>query len=306
MMNRAAPGTVAIAVAAAALLVAPSAVLADKSIAVEVVASSMAKGKKDKFAAWRAVDGSTGTAWCEGKDDEGVDEKLTLELAEPILVTRIDLYVGVHGSAREYKDNNRPSKLFAQTAPKAGDPLVMLAKAVPMVSEYDTLVKLDLKTPRTVQVLELGLAGVTRGDKLKNNNTCITDVSLVGDKGEVISFLYGMPVESMAALPAAVTALRTAVAACDEKALATAVKFPLSHRIAAEEDSHTVKLKNVKALVKACKSGDFPKIPAEADQSGITANGLGGISLETGASEVLRMDMQWNKGAWQLASLEGY
>lgn len=300
MVNRAALG-------AAALLVSlPSAAAADRWVAVDVTATSTAKGKKDKFVAWRAVDGSTGTAWCEGKDDEGLDEKLTLTLAEPLLVTRIDLYVGLNGSAKEYKENNRPSKLFAQTAQKTGEPMVMLAKAVPMVSEYDKLVKLDLKTPRTVQVLELGLAGITRGDKPKNNHTCISDVSLVGDKGEVINFLYGMPADSMSSLPAAVNVLRTAVAACDEKVLAHAVKFPLEHRIAAEEDSHTVKLKNVKALVKACKAGNFPMIPPEADQPGITSNGLARVTLEVGTSEIERIEMMWNKGAWQLASIDGY
>jgi hypothetical protein len=288
------------------LAISHSTAIADRAIAVEAEASSSAKGKADKFAAWRAVDGSTGTAWCEGKADEGMDETLTLKLAEPILVTRIDLYVGLHGSAKDYKENNRPSKLFAQTSPKAGDPMVMLAKAVPMVSEHDKLVKLDLKTPRTVQVLELGLAGVTRGDKVKNNTTCISEVSVVGDKGEVVTFLYGMPVTAMPALPAAVAALRTAVAGCDEKALATTVKFPLEHRIAAEEDSRTVKLKNVKALVKACKAGDFPTIPAEADQPRLTANGPGRVSLETRGGDVLHLDMLWNKGSWQLVSLEGY
>lgn len=300
MTKRAALG----AIIAASLV--PSVAQADKTVAVEVVASSSAKGKADRFAAWRAVDGSTGTAWCEGKDDEGMDETLALTLAQPLLVTRIDLYVGLHGSAKDYKENNRPSKLFAQTSPKAGEPMVMLAKAVPMVSDYDTLVKLDLKTPRTLQVLELGLAGVTRGEKAKNNDTCITEVSLVGEKGEVITFVYGMPVDALASLPAALGTLRTAVAGCDEKVLSTAVKFPLSHRVSAEEDSHTVKLKNAKALVKACKAGDFPKIPEGAEQSGVSANGLGGISLETGAADVLRIDLQWVKGAWALSGIESY
>lgn len=291
---------------AAALLVMPSEAVADRWLAVETAASSTAKGKRDEYAAWRAVDGATGTAWCEGKADEGLDEKLTLTLPEPILVTRIDLYVGLHGTAREYKANNRPSTLFVQTAQKKGDPMVMLAKAVPTVGDYQTLVKLGLNTPRTVQVIELAFAGVTRGDKARNNHTCISDVSLVGDKGEVINFLFGMPVDSMASLPAAITALRAAVASCDEKALPAVVKFPLVHRVAAEEDSRTIKLKNVKALVKACKAGTFPKIPTEADQPGITANGFGGISLETGASEVMRMDMTWNKGSWQLAAIDAY
>lgn len=306
MMNRAAPGGAVLFLVSLVLGGSASVARADRTIAVEVAASSTAKGKRDKFAAWRAVDGSTGTAWCEGKDDEGLDETLTLTLAEPLLVTRIDLYVGQHGSARAYKENNRPSKLFAQTASKTGEPMVLLAKAVPMVSDYDKLVKLDLKTPRTVQVLELGLAGVTRGDKLKANQTCITDVSVVGEKGEVINFAYGMPVDAMKSLPAALSGLRAAVAACDDKALAAAVKFPLQHRVAAEEDSHTVKLKNVKALAKACKAGDFPKIPDSADRAGISPAGPGRVSLETDSDTVIRMEMVWNKGAWQLVSLESY
>src|SRR5688572_9496207 len=170
---------------------------ADKAVGVEVSASSTAKGKGDKFAAWRAVDNSTTTAWCEGKDDEGLDETFKLTLAEPIKVTRLDLYVGLNGSAKEFSDNNRLAKVSAQTAPKVGDPLAMLAKGAPIVSKFETLVKLDLKTPRTVQVIELGLAGITRGDNLKANNTCISDVSLVSEKGEVVNFLYGVSADAM-------------------------------------------------------------------------------------------------------------
>ncbi|KAB2895975.1 MAG: discoidin domain-containing protein [Kofleriaceae bacterium] len=303
MSNRAARGVAAVFLVST---FSASVAHADRTIAVEVAASSTAKGKNDKFAAWRAVDGSTGTAWCEGKGDEGLDETLKLTLAEPIVVTRIDLYVGLHGSAKAYKENNRPSKLFAQTAVKTGEPMVLLAKAVPIVSDHDKLVKLDLKTPRTVQVLELGLAGVTRGDKTKVNQTCVTDVSVVGEKGEVIAFAYGMPVDAMKSLPAGLAAVRAAVAACDEKALAAAVKFPLSHSVAAEEDSRTVKLKNAKALAKACKAGDFPKIPDSADRAGISPSGPGRVTLETDSDTVIRVDMVWNKGAWQLAAMESY
>jgi hypothetical protein len=294
------------ALGAVAALLVPSAAAADRVIAVDVQASSTAPSKVDTFAAWRVVDGSTGTAWCEGKDDEGLEETLTLTLARPVRVTRIDLYVGLHGSAKEYKDHNRPSKLVARTAPRRGDAMKLLAGAVPMVSDHDTLVKLDLETPRKVQVLELGLAGVARGEKERNNHTCITDISLLGEKGEVIHFVYGMPLDAMAELAAAVGRLRTAVAACDEAVLSTAVTFPLAHRVSAEEDSRTVTLKNARALVKACKAGDFPKIPPEADRPGISANGFGGVSLETGAADVSRLDLQWVNGAWALSGIESY
>jgi hypothetical protein len=289
-----------------AFALAPSRALADRIVAVEVVASSTAKGKHDKFAAWRAVDGSTGTAWCEGKDDEGLDETIKLTLSEPIALKQLQLYVGLNGSAKEWKENNRPSKLFAQTAPKVGDPMVPLAKAAPMVSQYDTLVKLDLPKPRTLQVIELGLAGVTRGDKAKNNQTCIADISMLADGGEVVTFVYGLPADAMAQLAPAINMLRTAVADCDEAKLGFLVKYPLAQRVAAEEDSHTVKFKNAKALVKACKKNEFPRIPVEADQPGITPNGFGGVNLETGGTEIIHMQMQWMKGTWVLSGLETY
>jgi hypothetical protein len=300
MTNRAALG------AAAVFFFSSSTVMADRVIAVEAAATSVAKGKDDKFAAWRAVDGSSGTAWCEGKDDEGLDEKLTLTLAEPISAKRIDLYVGIHLSSQDYKDNNRPSKLYAAITPKKGDPVSLLGKAVPMTSDYDKLVKLDLKPPRTMQVIELGLAGVTRGEKLKVNNTCFTDVSLVDDKGETVTFVYGLPADAMASLPAAVSTLRTAIAGCDEKALSTAVKFPLAHRISAEEESRNLKHKNAKALAKACTKGDIPKIPAEADRPALSANGFARVSLDINSTELIRFDMQWNKGSWQMVSIESY
>jgi hypothetical protein len=301
MFHRAALGAVVL------VLVSASVAAADKTVAVDIVASSTAKGKADKFAAWRAVDGSTGTAWCEGKADEGVDEMLTLRLSEPLKVTRIDLYVGLHGSQKEYKENNRVSKLAAQTAPKIGDPLVSLSKGAPIVSEYDTLVKLDLKTPRVVQVLELGLAGVTRGDKLKKNDTCISEVSLMGENGEVINFLYGLPPDALASMPAGVKAARDAMTSCDEAAIAKAVKFPYVHYVEAEEDSHDMKLKNAKAFAKACKKGDLPKIPASADAPDqMSPGGPGQVRLEVDDNYLVSIDMAWVKGAWMLAHSEGH
>ncbi|HEY5935617.1 MAG TPA: discoidin domain-containing protein [Kofleriaceae bacterium] len=278
---------------------------ADRVLAVEATASSSAAGKNDKFAAWRAVDGLTETAWCEGKPDEGVDQTIKLTFAEPIKVTRLDLYVGLHGTAKEYGENNQPSKVTVQTAPKTGDAMVVLGKAIPVVSKHDMLVKLDLKTARTIQVLELSLAGVTRGTNAKVNHTCISDISLVSEKKEVVNFLYGLSAEAMTSLQASVNVLRTAMAGCEEKVLSYAVKFPLEHRIVAEEDSRTIKHKTAKALVKACAKKGFPTIPVDTDDAQLSATGLGRVSLEPSASsDVFRFDMIWTDGGWKLASLE--
>jgi hypothetical protein len=282
-----------------------SVAVADKVVGVEVTASSSAAGKADKFAAWRAVDNATGTAWCEGAADEGLDETLTLTLAEPMVVPRLDLYVGKNGSAKEFDDNNRISKLSAKTAPKTGDALTVLAKAAPITTKFDMLVKLDLKTPRTIQVLEVGFGGITRGKDLKQNATCISEISLVGDKGEVINFLGGISADAMASLPSAINVLTTAIAGCDEKVLSYAVQFPFEHRIAAEEDSRTVKHKNAKALAKACRAKGFPKIPADAGKADLSSTGNGRVSLEAGG-DLLRMDMQWTAGQWKLASFDSY
>ena len=294
------------AAAAAICCVLPSVATADKVVGVEAVASSTAKGKADKFAAWRAVDDQTETAWCEGKPDEGLDETITLTLAEPIKVTRLDLYVGLHGSAKEYDDNNRVAKVSARTAPKTGEPLVQLAKAVPIVSKHNTLVKLDLKTPRTVQVIELGIAGVTRGAKAAANDTCFSDISFATEKGEVVRFLYGISGDAMSQLAPSLNVLRTALAGCEQKQLAFMVAFPFEHRIEAEEDSRTIRHKDVKSLVKACRKDAVPAIPVEADKlSELTSSGFGRITFETGGnSDLYRMEMRWVDGSWKLASID--
>jgi hypothetical protein len=281
------------------LLVSPA--LADRTIAVDVTASSAAKGKD----AWRAVDGETKTAWCEGKDDEGLDETIKLTFAEPLKVTRLDLYVGLHDAPVDYDENNRVSKVSVRTAAKIGDPMVVLSKGVPITSKYNTLVKLDLKTPRTIQVLELGLAGVTRGDDLKANQTCIADISLVAEKNQVVSFLYGVPPDAMSQLTAAVNVLRTAVAGCEEKVLAWAVKFPIEHRVEAEEDSRTIKHANVKSLVKACRKDAFPQIPVDEEPT-LSASGLGRVSVEANGTGAFRYDMAWTDGGWKLARIESH
>ncbi len=295
-----------------AYVLVPAAAMAEDWVGVEVVASSTAKGKADKFAAWRALDGNHGTAWCEGKADEGAGETITLRLSRPVAVSKINLMVGKHGSAKIYQASNRVSKLAAASAEKAGEPLQQFAKAAALTSAYDTMLKLDLRKSRMVTTLEIGLAGVERGDDLKVDETCITELQIVNERAEVVELLYGVPPEAMTALPAAVTALRAAVASCDDKALARVAKFPVVHSVEAEEDSYTAKLKNAKALAKACKENSFPKIPVEVDQvldhlrGGASGTGVGRISLEVGTDDVVRLELQWHKGTWLLVSLEGH
>lgn len=301
MMKRAALGVVVFVLASS------SVAAADKTISVEVVASSTAKGKADKFAAWRVLDGSTATAWCEGKDDEGLDETITLRLSQPVKVAQLNMFIGLNGAEKEWKENNRLSKLGVQLAESSSGALTSLSKGAPIVSAYDTMVRLDLKPARTMQMIELSVAGVTRGDKLKKNDTCIAEIALMGEGNETINFLYGLPPEAMPAWGAGVKAVRDALGSCDEAAIAKVVKFPYMHYVEAEEDSHEVKLKNAKAFAKACKKGGTPKIPAAADAPGeMSAAGLGKVTMEVNDEYLMRIEMAWVKGAWMLSHSEGH
>jgi hypothetical protein len=96
------------------------------------------------------------------------------------------------------------------------------------------------------------------------------------------------------------------VANCDDKALAYLVSYPFEYRIENEEASRTVKHKDVKSFVKACKKNGIPAIPVDVDTSDLKPSGLGRVTMEASTDAVTRVDMRWLDGTWRLASIEGH
>lgn len=60
------------------------------------------------YSAWGAMDGSTATAWCEGKKDEGIGEILIVkaDVSKPVRI-----WNGLGASETLYRANNRPQKI---------------------------------------------------------------------------------------------------------------------------------------------------------------------------------------------------
>ncbi|HTL35935.1 MAG TPA: hypothetical protein VL326_22550 [Kofleriaceae bacterium] len=69
----------------------PAAVKTPAWAKAQVTASSTKASKTGQYDAWRAIDNSTSTHWCEGAKGSGVGESLTITFAAPTTIPDLDL-----------------------------------------------------------------------------------------------------------------------------------------------------------------------------------------------------------------------
>lgn len=77
----------------------------------EVQASSTLRGAGDVYAAFRAVDGTARTGWCEGRADTGIGEQVRVKLAGKVSVRQLKIFAGFWKSDALKAANNRPKSL---------------------------------------------------------------------------------------------------------------------------------------------------------------------------------------------------
>lgn len=136
-------------------------------VTADVDATSQLKGKKNRYHAARAFDGSLRTAWCEGKKGDGVNETLTLVLHEEVSLTKVEVAMGFWKSKKLFKANNRPTKLQVVVA-------------------GDVVATLDTKGKRRKARAKLSASGRIIGFKIvsvlpgRMRDTCISEVKLWG------------------------------------------------------------------------------------------------------------------------------
>lgn len=83
-----------------------------RSMIVEGASSTLVeKGKaKDTYAPWKVIDGDPGTAWVEGKGDEGIDEFLVFGYGFEAM-RFIEILPGFARNDNLFKANNRPKDI---------------------------------------------------------------------------------------------------------------------------------------------------------------------------------------------------
>lgn len=282
----------------------PAVARADRQ-AVIVSASSTQKSKGDKFAPWRAVDGDKYTGWCEGAKGPGTGQTLLLHFGGPVPIRRVEIWAGVHQSDDVYQKNVQVTELSFMATSSNGGTLGSTGPAIKTIPGFEKPTVLGFKAGSSWS-FQVNLAAAAPGTDRKLANGCISEIKFYGENNQEIQLLYGFDGGALMTLPMGVKSLRTALDGCDPGVLADKLQLPVEHSVMAEEDSYTTKYKNVKAFVKACKAGDVPKLPPEADKLDIEQLTPGRIRVEVQGDQMLRFEMVYLKNFWKLVWLETY
>jgi hypothetical protein len=150
----------------------------------------------------------------------------------------------------------------------------------------------------------------------KNGAACLQRVELVRAKEPVAAVLAGA--DALAALPAAILAISSALDKCDATAIGDSVDFPFVYKNAQHESRYDYK--TAENLVKACS--DWRKKAANVDMDMISApvpdgvfirfsdidvHGEGPGKIAIGVSHVKREQfwrLQWRDAKWHLGAID--
>lgn len=283
----------------------------------DVTATSTFADKKNMYAPWRVIDWMDGaeqpgdlprptTAWCEGKPDEGVGEGVTIVLASPTKVDKIQIAGGVWLTEKLFKGNNYVKSVAISFDGAA-------AKKVALPNERAWV---DVKVGKAISKIEIKLDAVTKG---KMNDSCISGITL--HKGDdQLSILRGLDPAAAAALQKGIIAIYDALA--QPKKLEPLLWFPLS-----VEDSSmwgfgnapVFTHKNFKSVEAACRSErtiktgwpegtprTCPHGPNTRDDYGPRVSGSGTnvqVTFPSGREIADAWDLVWQGGVWKLTSV---
>lgn len=147
---------------------------ADKSRIAKITASSVlavTSGYSGYYGLYGApekiADGQKMTAWCEGKDGDGVGEWIKIDFKEPVIVDNIEFYPGEFENSELYYENNRPKRFEVEFSDQTH---------VIIDTGYDTPVNINLvELPLTkTTYLKLTIKEVNKGTV--HDDTCIYDI----------------------------------------------------------------------------------------------------------------------------------
>ena len=159
---------------------------------VEITATSTKANKADRYAAWRAIDNSTRTAWCKGKPGSGVGEALTIAFAAPTQVPDLSVSSRRVTAVDVTIDGGKPER-------------------VALTSAYGYL-----RIKRAVRSLTVSIAATKKGA----GDACL-------DLGASFLGMYVGDAKAFAALVPTTTAFLDGMKRCDANTLATIGAFPV-------------------------------------------------------------------------------
>ena len=228
----------------------------------DVVASSTYPDKRDAYAAWRTVAYEERTsfdappvlwsAWCEGKKDEGVGETITIRLAEPTQLDRLQIAAGVWRTAKLFAANNKIKALTVTvdgTAHTVRPPSGRKRVEVPIGAKVSTIV-----------------VRIDKVEKGTMNDSCISAIDLVRS-GERLVPIVGADARAVTTLPSSVEAIAAALSSETHKGLEPLIELPFTNENAdmamGYGGGEPMTSKTYKELAAACK-----RLVAEREASG--------------------------------------
>lgn len=288
----------------------------DSLLPISVSASSTLKGKKDKYAPWRAFDvdwGASadggfvyGTAWCEGKKDEGIGEFLEIE-GDDLAFSTLTVAAGFWKSPALFEKNNRPTKLKIIVADHEGNERTF-DLAVPETMEQATLDAGEVLDARSIKIQ---FAEVAKG---KMNDTCISSVGITtGDRNRAPILSAAVGAQD---LQIALFALTEGFSTCNAEELSTYVKFPLSYKSLPDPTGESKPLKKkwkkAKDLLQSCGKGEVPAATGDVDYTWVWSDGPDRIQYRFAGNEAgaavwhlwYDYDLEKMQGTWKLTAAD--
>lgn len=143
---------------------------AGESMITHVGASSVLKDTKNRYRSMFMTDG-TAASWCEGKDDDGIGEKVIFTFERRVKVTEFHVMNG-YGEADFWSKNNRVKELRITS-----DENKTVSVTLP-----DTPEKQVIKLPEAVEgkVITFTIVSVYPGTKYRD--TCLTELAFINYK----------------------------------------------------------------------------------------------------------------------------
>jgi hypothetical protein len=130
--------------------------------------STLLHRQPESYGAANLMDENLITAWCEGKEDDGIGESITFTFREPRKVERIGIVVGYAKSSEVFRANNR-------------------VKAVTITLPDRELVKVGLKNEMEMQFIEIPPGAAASSLKIAindvyrnwdNRSTCLSEIEV--------------------------------------------------------------------------------------------------------------------------------
>lgn len=245
------------------------------------------------FAPWRVVDGWARGLWCEGREDDGLGEALTLRFDVPQQLGYARLESGVLISVEHFQANTVPTVVELTT--DDGRRVLAGDQALVRAQQWG-----GRTNPNGVTLFPLGGAPVrsltlrVRQAQLGPGHTCLSELQLfpgqpldtegapgalvqVADALDEEARLQPVPLQAAAyeAFPTGVPRVLEALRTCDAGALAALVRYPLTYdwvdpaeaaratREGGAADVNTIVFRNAEELARTCKTSprETPRAP---------------------------------------------